>query len=535
MRNGKRTALLTALCFSLALPWTAGRPAAAQEIGDVIGEVLTTDIQAYVNGHPIPSMNVFGYTAVIAEDLRKYGFDVAWIPQQRRLVIHPRSGKRLEPIPVPQSNEEPGIRIADVLYTDIETFYGDTQIPSYNIDGKTVVLLNDLAPFGQLVWSEQERKLSFTPAPAEDPERPVESPLVLRQTGIIALDGIAFGDEEITHKGAAVGKIVDGWPMMSVKWMAEQFGYSVEKTNDGFYVQSDTYSFLLHPGNNSYERFWFGYPVGEDNNVYIAPVLDSDGELLAYETDLKRLFGYYSVWDPETRKLNVEYRAYLAEDYGLPESLNNYFYSVRVDSHISGIDAEPTIFVTNRVNGKDPVHGGSSGGSVPNAEGNGPNFRMVSSVPVDFGRNEIDVMIAKEGRILFHQTISAELSMEQVEARIDYDALPYSSGEHTKLESVTPEQAYIRTAANSFEASGKVIAKHGDGLTFTIEVREGEQYRKISEHHVPFDQDAFVAKLALPDEPGLYRITAVSLLTNPRFTSTIPVAIWYVDKTSPDA
>jgi hypothetical protein len=525
----KRTMLLTALCLSLALPFTSRSTAEAKEIGDVVGQVLATDIQAYVNGSPIPSMNVFGYTAVAAEDLRQYGFDVAWIPQQRRLVIHNRSGKRLEPIPVQQTKEEPGTKMADVLYTDIETYYGDTKIPSYNIDGKTAVLLNDLEPFGEVVWSEQERKMSFTPAPAADAERPVQSPLVLRQTDSITLDGIAFGDEEITYEDAVVGRIVNGRPMMSVSWMANQFGYSVEKTNDGYYVNNGTYSFLLHPGENQTGRFWFGSPVG-DNNLSLAPVLDSEGELLAYETDLKHLFGYYSVWDPGTRKLNVVYRSYLVEDYGLPDSLNNYFYSAKVDSYISGIGAEPMIFVMNRINGKEPIFGGSSGGSVQDADGNEPNFRMLSSVPVDFGHNDIDVTITEDWRILFHKSLSVDLSMKQVESKIDYSRLSYSFGDYTVLKSVTPKQAYIQTTSSSFEATGEVFAKNGNGLTFTVEVQEDDQYRKISEQNVPFDQDTFDAKLTLPDAPGLYRITAVSLVTNPRNTTTTPVAKWYVDK-----
>lgn len=494
MRSRKRTALLSALCLSLALPFASGSAAEAEEIGDVVGQVLATDIQAYVNGSPIPSMNVFGYTAVAAEDLRQYGFDVAWIPQRRKLVIHNRSGKPMEPIPVPQTKEEPGTKLADVLYTDIETYYGDTRIPSYNIDGKTAVLLNDLAPFGEAVWSDKERKLAFTPAPAAEAERPVQpqSPLVLRQTDAVTLDGIAFGDEAITYEDAVVGRMVDGKPMMSVSWMANRFGYSLERTDAGYSVNNGTYSFLLHPGDNRIGRFWFGSPMGE-NELFIAPVLDREGELLAYETDLKSLFGYYSFWDPGTRKLNIAYRSYVVEDYGLPDKLDNSFYAVRADCYISGIDAQPFISVSNRINGKEPIFGGGSGASVLDAAGDEPNYRFVSGVAVDFGQNDIDVTVTKGLRILFFRSLSLDQSMRQVEAKIDYSKQPFGFGTYTILESVTPEQAYIQTTSSAFEASGTVLAKHGGGLTFTVEVREGEgdQYRQLEEQTVLFVENAF--------------------------------------------
>ncbi len=65
-------------------------------IGDDVGDVLATDIKAYVQGKPIRSMNIDGYTAVVAEDLRQYGFDVVWTPADRKVTIYNRPAKTLE-------------------------------------------------------------------------------------------------------------------------------------------------------------------------------------------------------------------------------------------------------------------------------------------------------------------------------------------------------------------------------------------------------------------------------------------------------
>lgn len=44
--------------------------------GGISGKVLKSDIRAYINGAPVMTYNIDGYTGVIAEELRNYGFDV---------------------------------------------------------------------------------------------------------------------------------------------------------------------------------------------------------------------------------------------------------------------------------------------------------------------------------------------------------------------------------------------------------------------------------------------------------------------------
>ena len=55
---------------------------------DVIGEVIATDITAYIDEQPIASFNINGFTYVIAEDLRSYGFTVLWDENARTLRIY---------------------------------------------------------------------------------------------------------------------------------------------------------------------------------------------------------------------------------------------------------------------------------------------------------------------------------------------------------------------------------------------------------------------------------------------------------------
>ena len=48
----------------------------AARVGDVINKTVYTDIVAKINGHDIASFNIDGYTVIVAEDLRNYGFNV---------------------------------------------------------------------------------------------------------------------------------------------------------------------------------------------------------------------------------------------------------------------------------------------------------------------------------------------------------------------------------------------------------------------------------------------------------------------------
>lgn len=74
-------ALSAALLLSLALP------SSAAGTGRAVDWALYTDITAQINGHPLRSYNVNGSTAVVAEDLRGYGFQVLWDAEDRTLSV----------------------------------------------------------------------------------------------------------------------------------------------------------------------------------------------------------------------------------------------------------------------------------------------------------------------------------------------------------------------------------------------------------------------------------------------------------------
>lgn len=137
----------------------------AYRIGDVVGKTLYTDIVAQINGYDIPSYNVDGYTYIVAEDLKNYGFYVNWSPSTRTLAV----SRNYSVSKIGATYVKPIIdfimfgEVSDnILYTDIKTYVNNYYTQSYNIGGRTIIRFDSLEQFGSVVWNAAERKISLT-------------------------------------------------------------------------------------------------------------------------------------------------------------------------------------------------------------------------------------------------------------------------------------------------------------------------------------------------------------------------------------
>ncbi len=158
---------LTAGAAALVLALTCALPALAAR---KTGYAAYTDIVADINGHPIRSYNVQGYTALVAEDLRTYGFVAIWNPERRTLSVsraRGRDGGPAMPSSWPDYRPGPlthaiGSRARDIFATDIVTDVAGKQVESFCLDGETLIRIDDLAPYGKVTWNPEERTISLT-------------------------------------------------------------------------------------------------------------------------------------------------------------------------------------------------------------------------------------------------------------------------------------------------------------------------------------------------------------------------------------
>ncbi len=133
-----------------------------------IGQAVHTDIIAYINDLPIPSYNINGQTAIVAEDLEQYGFRVHYWEEERLLQLDyvPTDNVKITADYTPKKNTKPiGSFAANVYQTDITTRLKGDEIPSFNIGGKTLIFIDALEKYGDVVWYPQEREIRFTYVP----------------------------------------------------------------------------------------------------------------------------------------------------------------------------------------------------------------------------------------------------------------------------------------------------------------------------------------------------------------------------------
>jgi len=160
MRTFKRAAAWTA---AMALCLSAGVSAQANRVVDY---AFYTDIVATIDDHPVRSYNIGGNTAVVAEELAGCGFEVIWNASSRTLRIlrdETRATPQVWPTyTAPALTQRIGARAQPIYETDIVTYIADKAVRAFNINGETLVWMDDLAPFGTLVWRPDARVLALT-------------------------------------------------------------------------------------------------------------------------------------------------------------------------------------------------------------------------------------------------------------------------------------------------------------------------------------------------------------------------------------
>ena len=108
------------------------------KVGDIAGDVYPTDIIAYIDRMQIPSYNIGGRTVIISEQLVDYGFKVEWNDEKRTLDIY--TGRIPEIAPL--LNRE---NYNNIYETDITVRFNGMWVESYNLGGRTAVVIEDMA------------------------------------------------------------------------------------------------------------------------------------------------------------------------------------------------------------------------------------------------------------------------------------------------------------------------------------------------------------------------------------------------------
>lgn len=148
----KRAISLAMICGAIIFNIS---PAFAQNLA------VKSDIKAYIDYTPIRSYNIDGYTYVIAEELRNYGFDVIWNNDDRTLRIYRK--ELTAPIYTKELFDldfDP-VSSSYIIYpTDIKTYLNGSEVNSFNIGGQTVIQIDELSNYGIFEWHAENREVT---------------------------------------------------------------------------------------------------------------------------------------------------------------------------------------------------------------------------------------------------------------------------------------------------------------------------------------------------------------------------------------
>ncbi|NOU96781.1 hypothetical protein GC093_26695 [Paenibacillus sp. LMG 31456] len=502
---------VAALSGLLLLSAASSLRAEEMKVGTIIGEVLSTDIIAYVNGLPIPSMNIGGYTAVAVEDLRSYGFEVSWSPETRKLSLYENGTKLKQPLTVLRNEPNPvvGTRLKDVVYTDIKAFYGNQEhgsyLSSYNIGGTTAVMINDLEPFGSVQWDAEKRTIKYetrgytgTDGKLENPNKQGEA-LRINQTSAVEML-VKFGEDKQYVNDKEVGIGLEGVAYFSLPYFAEAFGYSLSKADGGYFMDDGLYSIRIGPDGKKANLYWGGAKVGEYS--LLKPLLVQGGKPYMASYDQEQLFGYTAKWNQNDRVLDIAYAKFDIEDYGVPREVGEDSLTIKGSVRSIGRYLAPDkMSLTIDNNG---IYG-----NVASAWGSGevPGLSLLEApIALMLGSNPITETLRSGERILYRTVYEVNTSLSRQPLVLHNPNL--------KLDSLTG--GYIRSDSSSFEFTGTaatpfqvVLVKQDSDKGF---VESSGKTQKVT----PDENGHFHVTLDLAEGGGLYKVKLYVLEQRPR-------------------
>nr|MBQ4320581.1 hypothetical protein [Clostridia bacterium] len=143
---------------------------------------VKSDIIAYIDGLAVQSWNIDGHTYISAEMLSyncyyvSADYDDLTLKLGSTAPIYIRDGDSRKPFThyKPENDTTPvGTTYSlsensfRVYITDVTGENPDIEIPSYNLDGLSIVRIDDLAPLGKITWDAEKREIHFNEAPPE--------------------------------------------------------------------------------------------------------------------------------------------------------------------------------------------------------------------------------------------------------------------------------------------------------------------------------------------------------------------------------
>ena len=151
---------LTIFTLTVVMLFAAAVPCFAVQI---IGQVLSTDIRAYINGAEIPAYNIDGKLAVVVSDLNNYGFKTQYNNTLRKSsVTRNPSATNFTSVTSNASGLPIGTRVMDVYRSDITVELDGRPVEAFNVDNRMAIYFAELKGYGTYSYDNNKRTSNLT-------------------------------------------------------------------------------------------------------------------------------------------------------------------------------------------------------------------------------------------------------------------------------------------------------------------------------------------------------------------------------------
>lgn len=298
-----KKAIRNILCLSALCAVISVCPAHAA-VGDIVDTIYTTDILTRVNGADIASFSIEGRTLIAMEDLRDYGFTVAYDDSIRTLFVN-QTGETPKNMPSIIRGTVGGT--AGYTYeTDIKVIFNGKPVNAYAIDGKMAVIVEELGvpeKYGMVCGYDDGKRLltldsaapavTMTPAPTTAPTAsaapskapsPSPSPTATAKasgSGGFGTGGGGFGGGGGFHSGSSSGMPAPGAAPDSTANSA--LNVIVDGNETEAYISDEK----VYLGIDALKAFGFDETYRDDNIIMLVKKRSGDRNPPVSDTSLK--------------------------------------------------------------------------------------------------------------------------------------------------------------------------------------------------------------------------------------------------------
>ena len=130
---------------------------------EYLGDMYSSSTIAMIDCEEIPVYTYNDYPYVIAEDLNGYGFDVKWNAIDKTLYVDYNADKQFYPyddynIYFSLASD----KVSKVYSSEIKVKLQGVEIPSYSLNGRMLISIDELWRLGSVNWYNESHTISFT-------------------------------------------------------------------------------------------------------------------------------------------------------------------------------------------------------------------------------------------------------------------------------------------------------------------------------------------------------------------------------------